>query len=72
MTMDNFVAQIADHALSDDGTMAAAPVVHACKRRILDTLGCAIAAFDAEPSRIARALAIRISVGRRRSVLGTE
>ena len=27
-------------------------VVHDCKRRIIDTIGCAIAAFDAEPVRM--------------------
>ena len=33
-----------------------------CKRRIIDTVGCAIAAFDDEPSRIARAVAMRTQV----------
>ena len=39
-------------------------------RRIVDTLGCAIAAFDAEPSRIARALGMRVSVGDGNEALG--
>ena len=38
-------------------------VVHDAKRKLIDTLGCAIGAFDEEPSRIARALASRC-VGR--------
>ncbi|MGZ5171092.1 MAG: MmgE/PrpD family protein [Burkholderiales bacterium] len=38
-------------------------VVHDAKRKLIDTLGCAIGAFDEEPCRIARALASRC-VGR--------
>src|SRR3984957_10641525 len=58
---------------ASDLTLAelAADAVHACKRRIADTLACAIAAFDAEPSRIARALALRAEVADGARVLGT-
>ncbi len=45
--------------------------VHACKRRIADTLGCAVAAFDAEPCRIARSLALRAEAADGARVLGT-
>jgi 2-methylcitrate dehydratase len=45
--------------------------VHACKRRIADTLACGIAAFDAEPSVIARAMALRADVPHGARVLGT-
>lgn len=45
--------------------------IHACKRRIVDTLGCAVAAFDAELCRIARALALRGGAGSGARVLGT-
>jgi len=45
--------------------------VHACKRRIADTLACGIAAFDAEPSVIARAIALRAEVPHGARVLGT-
>jgi 2-methylcitrate dehydratase len=48
-----------------------AEAVHACVRRIADTLACGIAAYDAEPSRIARALALRADVGGCARVLGT-
>ncbi|MGZ5117869.1 MAG: MmgE/PrpD family protein [Burkholderiales bacterium] len=34
-------------------------VVHDAKRKLIDTLGCAIGAFDEEPCRIAHALASR-------------
>ncbi len=40
-----------------------AEVVHDAKLKLIDTLGCAIGAFDEEPCRIARALARRC-VGR--------
>ena len=47
-------------------------VVHDCKRRIIDTIGCAIAAFDEEPSRIARAVAMRTRRSRAApTVIGT-
>src|SRR6202171_1480287 len=48
-----------------------AHAVHACKRRIADTLACGIAAFDEEPSRIARALALRAEPAGGARVLGT-
>jgi len=48
-----------------------AEAVRACKRRIADTLACGIAAYDAEPSRIARALALRTDVADGARVLGT-
>jgi 2-methylcitrate dehydratase len=70
--MDKFVKQIADHARSERWDSLPAPVVHEGKRRIIDTLGCAIAAFDAEPSRIARALGMRVSVSEGARILGTN
>ncbi len=45
--------------------------MHACRRRIADTLACGIAAYDAEPSRIARALALRVEAADGARVLGT-
>ena len=38
-----------------------ASVVHEAKRRIIDSIGCLIGGYDAEPSRIARAAAIASS-----------
>jgi 2-methylcitrate dehydratase len=70
--MDSFVKQIADHAGSDRWDRLPDPVVHECKRRIIDTLGCAIAAFDAEPSRIGRTLAMRAPVAEGARILGTN
>jgi len=72
VTVDNFVKQIADHGRSRRWQSLPAPVVHECKRRIIDTLGCAIAAFDAEPSRIARDLGTRVWAREGARILGTD
>jgi 2-methylcitrate dehydratase len=72
VTTDNFIKQIADHSRSRRWRNLPAPVVHECKRRIIDTLGCAIAAFDAEPSRIARELGMRVSAREGARMLGTD
>jgi 2-methylcitrate dehydratase len=68
---DSTLLSIADYALGLRFSDLSADAVHACKRRIADTLACAIAAFDAEPSRIARALALRGDVAGGARVLGT-
>jgi 2-methylcitrate dehydratase len=48
-----------------------AELIHDCKRRIIDTIGCAIAAFDDEPVRIARAVALRAEITGGATVIGT-
>ncbi|HXD52094.1 MAG TPA: MmgE/PrpD family protein [Burkholderiales bacterium] len=55
--MDNSIRKLSDyaHELAYDDLPQQA--IYECKRRLIDTLGCAIGAFDAEPSRIARAVA---------------
>jgi 2-methylcitrate dehydratase len=68
---DATLSRLADFALSLNFADLSAAAVHACKRRIADTLGCGIAAFDAAPSRIARALALRADDPRGARVLGT-
>lgn len=68
---DATICRIADYATGLRFADLPAEAVHACKRRITDTLGCAIAAFDAEPCRIARAMAQRAEVASGARVLGT-
>lgn len=46
-------------------------VVHEVKRRILDSLGCAFGAWDAEPCRIARDIARSVKVKRGATLWGT-
>src|ERR1700722_363720 len=49
-----------------------APVVHEVKRRVLDSLGCAYGAFDAEPSVVARRVATRLSAAQGSTLLGSS
>jgi 2-methylcitrate dehydratase len=68
---DATIRRIADFACGLTYSDLPPAAIHACKRRIADTLACAVAAFDAEPSRIARALAVRGDVAAGARVLGT-
>jgi 2-methylcitrate dehydratase len=70
--MDASIGRIADYARTLAYGDLPAKVVHECKRRIVDTIGCALGAFDEEPSRIARTLATRIEVPGGARVLGTR
>lgn len=47
-------------------------VVHEAKRRVIDSIGCALGAFDSEPCRIARRIASTIKSDSPATVLGTE
>jgi 2-methylcitrate dehydratase len=47
------------------------PVVHEVKRRVLDSLGCALGAWNAPPCRIARQLAQRVKVVSGATLWGT-
>jgi len=69
--MDHSTRSIAELATRLDYDDLPADVVHDCKRRIIDTVGCAIAAFDDEPVRVARALAMRASIAGGACVIGT-
>jgi 2-methylcitrate dehydratase len=69
--MDHSTKSIAEFASRLTFEDLPAEVVHDCKRRIIDTIGCAIAAFDAEPARIARAVATRAALDNGATVIGT-
>jgi 2-methylcitrate dehydratase len=69
--MDASTSRIADYASTLAYEHLPAEVVHECKRRLVDTVGCALAAFDDEPCRIARTLALRVQVPEGARVLGT-
>lgn len=47
-------------------------VVHEAKRRVIDSFGCAIAAFDAEPCEIARKIAQSIPIKDGATIIGTK
>jgi 2-methylcitrate dehydratase len=69
--MDSTIRAIADYTLGITYSDLPADVVHDCKRRVLDTLGCGLGAFHAEPCRIARTVAMRANVPDGAYVLGT-
>ena len=69
--MDSNISRIADYVHAFKYSDVPASVVHDCKRRVLDTLGVALAAYHAEPSAIARRLAERVSDPKGASVIGT-
>jgi 2-methylcitrate dehydratase len=69
--MDHSTKSIAEFSVRLDYADLSAEVIHDCKRRIIDTVGCAIAAFDEEPARIARAVAMRTQLAGGASVIGT-
>lgn len=68
---DSIIDRLADYASRLRYADLPDVVIHESKRRIIDTLGCGIAAYDAEPSRIARAAALRARSAGRTPVLGT-
>ena len=69
--MDRTAGLLADYASSltyEDLTPEAA---HHVRRRVLDSLGCALGAYDSEPARIARKLAGQISHSEPAHVIGS-
>lgn len=57
--MDSTLHRIVDYGSRLQYSDLPAPAVHECKRRLIDTLGCALGAYHEEPSRIARGIALR-------------
>lgn len=57
--MDRTTAQLVDFALQSQYAALSPQAVHECKRRLIDTLGCALGAFDEPLSAMARAVASR-------------
>ena len=70
--MDHSTKSIAEFSTRLDYADLPANVVHDCKRRIIDTIGAGIAAFNEAPSRIARAVAMRTQVVVGATVIGTS
>ena len=71
MTSDPILGRLVDFAHGLGFAALPQAAVHEAKRRILDTAGCGLGAFGAEPSRIARAFAERAAGAGRAPVLGT-
>jgi len=59
--MDATTKQVAAYAVAADYAQLSAESVHDCKLRLIDTLGCALGAYDETLSEMARAVAARTS-----------
>jgi 2-methylcitrate dehydratase len=70
--MDATIEHIVDYTCSLQFSDLPASVVHDCKRRLIDTVGCAIAGFDSEPAAIARRLALGVGMDGGARVFGTH
>jgi 2-methylcitrate dehydratase len=69
--MDRTVNKISTYAASLSYSDLTPEALHAVKRSLIDSIGCALGAFAAEPVKIARRLAARVSSSMPASVLGT-
>jgi 2-methylcitrate dehydratase len=69
--VDESLAQIADYAHTLRFSDLPAAVVHQCRRTVVDTFGCALGAMTSEPARIARDLAMRVSLPAGARIIGT-
>lgn len=69
--MDDILERLADFTVGLRPEHLPPVAVHECKRRILDTLACALGGFDSAPARIARAAASRVSCSSPARVFGT-
>lgn len=64
--------RLATYAKSLSFENLAEKVVHEAKRRVLDALGCAIGAFDAEPVKIVREISKNVKGKKQATILGTR
>jgi 2-methylcitrate dehydratase len=71
MRMDKTADRISDYAASLSISDLTPEAFHAVKRSLIDSVGCALGAFSAEPVEIARKLAGQMSSTMSASVLGT-
>jgi 2-methylcitrate dehydratase len=70
--MDSMIEQLAEYASALRYEELPADAVHECKRRLIDTLGCAAGAFNARPTVIARAIAKRAVGDPPARILGSQ
>ncbi len=70
--MDHTLQFLSDYATSLTYEKLSQEAVHQVKRRIIDSLGCAMGAYWAEPSKIARAYALDVKSKPGATVLGTR
>jgi len=70
--LDSTIERIAAYAHALKFESLTEEAVHETKRRIIDTLGCALGGYDAEPCRIARKIAGRVKSDSGARILGTS
>ena len=70
--MHTLAQRLAEYAVGLEFSDLPPAVVHEVKRRVIDSLGCALGAWDAEPCAIARRVASRFAAKRRRDPLGNS
>ncbi|MGH8617743.1 MAG: MmgE/PrpD family protein [Burkholderiales bacterium] len=70
--MDTSIAHIAEYAHALEYRALPADVVHECKRRVIDAIGCGLGAWHDVPSRAARELAARAEAPQGARVFGSS
>jgi 2-methylcitrate dehydratase len=70
--MHTLAHRLAEYAASLTFAQLPPAVVHEVKRRVIDSLGCALGAWDAEPCAIARRVASRFAAGHGATLWGTD
>src|SRR5262245_7720499 len=70
--MDSMIETLAEYAAGLRYKDLPPAVVHECKRKLIDTLGCAVGGFASQPAAIARALAAKSRGNPSARVLGTR
>src|SRR5713101_5213373 len=68
----NLAESLAEYSHSLDYAIIPEDIVHEAKKRIIDSLGCAIGAYNSEPVKIARELAQQVSNPHGSTILGTR
>src|SRR5438445_9671363 len=64
--------QLADYACALQFEELSPEVIHEVKRRVIDSLGCALGAWTEEPCRIAREITSEFSAKRGSTIIGTS
>ncbi len=70
--MDRVLDTLSSYTVALQYEDLARELVHHVKRRLIDTLGCAIGCYDSEPPQIARAHALEVHASPGATVLGTK
>jgi 2-methylcitrate dehydratase len=70
--MDKTAERLASFSSSLNFDDLSTAVIHAIKQRFIDTVGCALGAFSAEPAVIARTIASRVQSSSNAGIIGTR